>query len=332
MELPIIFKNIAVPFEGEVKMLGSEYLVISHAFPEGNFYIAKSLNRFEEQEERAIFFISILTIVIMTVSLLLAFIASRLIANPIIRFSNDIKTLETSKINARIKSDFLDAELNIIANAINIQLDEIEAVFKRERALLAMASHELRTPIAVILGAANVIESRNQLHENDKITLQRIIKSANEMSSNVQALLSLVRKIKSDHVYEKINPRDILNSLHQEYGLQQQIDENRLVIVEDINNITLLSDSSLVKILLHNIIYNALNHASGAVTVYLHKDHIEIVDRGLEGISSNVHMNNTKSSTGLGMYIVKLICEHIDWRYDISTNESAGTTVKLYFN
>ncbi len=63
--LPIVFQgNFPVPFQGEKDILGVGYSVITHAFPEGIFYMAKDLRPFEAQEEIMIGVILVLAVIL----------------------------------------------------------------------------------------------------------------------------------------------------------------------------------------------------------------------------------------------------------------------------
>ena len=333
-ELPLLFRDIPVPFEGEVEVQGRDYIIITHQFPEGAWYFAQSMDSFEKQETHAVYLMVVLAVIIILLSLLLAWAASRLIAQPIVRICGDIESLPTDNLHACLMEDFPDIELNTIAHAINGQLQKSENLFLRERALVSMASHELRTPIAVIAGAVNVLESRNQLLPNDRITLGRISGACAGMSANIQALLDLVRRTRETPVLEAIDICILLANLQEEYGWEDATRSERLVITGCSRGKTIHSDPVLVKMLLHNLINNALSHAQGKVRVSLTDHQIVISDEGGESAIEQVGKavpESFRKSTGMGMYIVNLICDALHWQHEITTNEKAGITVTIHF-
>lgn len=336
LELPVMFRKLPVPFEGELKLQGKEYLVITHLFPEGTYYLAKSLEAFEQNEEKAIELITMLALSLMVLSLLLAWVASRMIARPVVHFAQDIQTLHPDRLHSRLPENFTDSELNTISRAINSQLARIEDAFARERALVAMASHELRTPIAVISGAVNVLENRNQLQANDKITLERISKASSEMTANIQALLNLVRHTRENRSVQAVYLADVLNALREEYSWVDTSRQQRLDIIVNAAHEPIHADAVLVKMLLHNLISNALNHAQGKVTVTLQHDCIDIADEGIDPQPTTKADTSLPEgfshSSGMGMYIISLICEALHWQHEITTNDKAGITVKIHFN
>lgn len=305
-ELPVIFRNIQIPFEGEIEFLGQDYSVITYSLPEGTLYIAESLKLFEQREETLICSILILALIIFVTSLALAYTASRKISRPILGFTQQLDRLQLGSNSISIPEEFEDAELNQIAHAVNTLIQQLEENLQREKALVSMASHELRTPVAVILGAAGVIESRGQLSPDDQVTLQRIITAAHDMGDNIRSLLALVRKTREAEPDKPVDLAALLGSLCDNYALENPANANRLHFEQATANTMRTTDKTIVRILLHNLISNALSHTHGQVRVVLRDDSIDIIDQG--------NMWNGSHGSGLGLYIVNLACEALGWR------------------
>ena len=80
---------------------------------------------------------------------------------PLTRLVRQIRDLDPENRGVRLKPEG-DAELDVIADALNGYMAELDAVIERERAFAAAASHELRTPLAVIRGAAELARLRDE--------------------------------------------------------------------------------------------------------------------------------------------------------------------------
>lgn len=329
MELPLLFQGLPIPFEGEVEALGTEYMVVAYPVPEGVYFFSRKLAQFEMYEEKSFFLMSILSLLILALGLILAFISSRLIARPVEQISSDIRRIKTNGSPMRIQRSFQDKELEAVSDALNQLLEEVEGLMQRERSMIAMASHELRTPIAVILGAANVIENRNQLHENDKITLERIVNSATDMKQMIQTLLELVRMTKAPPTNERFYVKHLLDEIQQEYSFQNGIPNKRLHFQVADDTVQIQAPEMLVKMLLHNIINNALDYSDNDITLRVDEKHLELQDQGIT--DKCLIKDGSNGSTGLGLYIVSLICHYLQWRFDIQLNENTGTSVKVFF-
>lgn len=317
-ELPVIFRDIPVPFEGEIEFLGQDYSVVTCKLPEGMLYIAENLRLFEQREEKLISSILVLALIIFLTSLALAYSASRRISRPILGFTQQLDQLQTGSNSVVIPENFEDAEVNQIARAVNTLIRELEDNLKREKALVSMASHELRTPVAVILGAAGVIESRGQLSPEDQVTLQRIINAAHDMSDNIRSLLALVRKTREAQSEKPFDIASLLISLHDNYSLENPANAPRLHIEQATSQTTLSADKTIVRILLHNLISNALSHTHGEVRVILRDCSIDIIDEGNAWSGSQ--------GSGLGLYIVSLACEALGWRTEVAPHGDKHST------
>src|SRR5690606_1882219 len=121
-----------------------------------------------------------MALVIIAFSLLLAVLSSRRIVKPLRLLSDRISRTPVGTSMPRMETDYADAELHSIAMTFNRFLDELESHVRREQSLLSLASHELRTPIAVMSGALDILESRNQLSSNDQATLARVRRACDE--------------------------------------------------------------------------------------------------------------------------------------------------------
>jgi len=334
IELPIVFQDLPVPYEGMVDLLGAEYAVLTHAFPEGDFYLAKNLQLFEEREEQLTLYIQLLAFGICIVGVVIARFTSRMLSQPIVLLADAIHELRGGGMEGRLNEQYTDHELNEIAAAINTNLNQVEESFNRERALTSMASHELRTPVSVVLGAATIIEKRGNLEDDDARTLQRIIRAAQDMSANIQALLSLVRRTKQEVSEETFRIAGLLRAIREDYELDGEFDLGRLVLASPDSDVQVSSDRTLVKMVLQNIISNALSHTRGQVCVTLHADHVEITDEGSAPPPTDTVDRSAAvvepQSVGLGLYIVNLACERLGWLFE-SDAQASGGRVRLWF-
>lgn len=261
--LPIVFQGVPVPFQGEKDILDKAYSVITHEFPEGTLYIAKDLRLFEEQEEVLVGSVLLLAIGISITSLGFAFFASKKISGPITQFTASISRLKPEESGVRIEQNFADSELNQIASAVNALIERVDENIKHEKNFIAMTSHELRTPIAVVLGAVNVLEKRDNLGDEDKKTLQRIKDATNEMSENTQSLLSLARAAKRQVQHDAFDLGELVQQLLENYVAENFAYGTRLEFKSDPGAPPLHADKSLVRILVHNLVSNALRHTTG---------------------------------------------------------------------
>ncbi|MCB1615911.1 MAG: HAMP domain-containing histidine kinase, partial [Pseudomonadales bacterium] len=276
-DLPIIFKDIYPPFNGEVEFLDKEYSVFAHAFPEGTLYMAKDLSYFEAHETILVTAVIFLSCILVISSFLLALTASRRISQPVTHFINQLRKIGPHSTEQHIEAEFIDDELNEIACSVNELLDRISEQLKRENSLISMASHELRTPVAVVLGAAAIIEKRNQLNDDDKKTLERIVRASHEMRDNITSILHLVKNTQNTVAKEPVDLDLLIRQLVEQYEIEQPGSKQRLQLnhpepTYPESSSSLITDKALVRMLIHNLISNSLNHTPGNVLINLHHD------------------------------------------------------------
>src|SRR5690606_37219198 len=84
-------------------------------------------------------------------------------------------------------------EMEVIADSVNDYLERNERFVERERAFNSTASHELRTPIAVITGAAELALEQPELPPRARQQLQRVRSTASSMEQLIQLMLLLAR-------------------------------------------------------------------------------------------------------------------------------------------
>ncbi|MBK8973113.1 MAG: HAMP domain-containing histidine kinase [Hahellaceae bacterium] len=330
-ELPVLFNQVPVPFRGELEILENEYEIITGNYDHGTYYFAKDLAVFEARESAyGRLFLGFIGAVI-AVSLLLAVLTARQISRPLSRLARE--ALDPASVSGRVDENYQERELRDIAQAVNRYQDQQRLFLTRERDMIAMASHELRTPIAVVLGAAEVIEKRGRLQDDDARTLERILRSAREMSENVHGLLLLRRGATADE-RQAVALRPLLEQLCGDYQQLDAANEPRLSLEWETREPFVNAEPALLRMLMHNLISNALAHTTGAVNIRVSGERVSICDDG--GESSMVpHLMPIQSQTeerpvGLGLYICTLVCERYRWHFKVDPY-GRGQCVTIHF-
>lgn len=189
IELPELFQGRKAPFSDDVFFNEKTFLVAITPVEGGTFYLARDITLFENEIvllERGVWGTSFLVLI---VAFFLARVGGLRLVRPIRSLALMIDRTRPSETIDRVPTEFHDSALNSIAENFNIFLRELEAYIARERTLLRLASHELRTPIAVVTGALNVMRDRGGLGEADLKTLTRAQRAAQEMAGNLEVVL-----------------------------------------------------------------------------------------------------------------------------------------------
>jgi len=334
--LPEIFRGLPFPFSGEIEINGSEFLMTLGEAKGGRLYIAKDISIFERRETLFQTFLLVLGGVVLVLGALLAHLTTRRLVTPLRQLTDHIRVTRPAPRIPRISREFRDRELREIADTFNLFLDEIETYVKREQSLLSLASHELRTPIAVILGALDVLAQRDTLSAEDYRTVQRIVRASREMSANIDTVLKLTRRTPGADEREHVILQDVLREVVED--LERAVGGASRIQVRIMDPLSLMSDRLLVKMLLRNLLQNALQHTNGAVAVAIRHEVIEIADQG-DGLPDSQKKllrdelgdaSALLALSGLGLFIVTLICERLGWRLEVLQSSPSGTTLRLH--
>lgn len=334
--MPQVFSGLpGNKYSAEIELADKTYLVAVDVVDTGMLYVAKNITHFENREALFEVVMIIMALIIVAVSLLLAILGSRRIVRPLKLLSDRISRIPVGASMPRMETDYADAELHSIAMTFNRFLEELESYVRREQALLNLASHELRTPIAVMSGALDIVESRNQLSPNDQATLARVRSACDEMRDNVNVLLQLARRGHATGVQEEFSLRLVVRQVIQDLkvshytGDRVRFDEQSILMVN--------TDPVMVRMLLRNLIQNAAQHTKNDIRVTITDTAIEIEDQG-SGLSVDqqailrgerkIAFDESRLS-GLGLYIVTLMAERLGWQLDVAHTDNNGTKIRL---
>ena len=214
--------------------------------------------------------------------------------------------------------DFGFKELNQLAEQVHHSLQDVDSTLRREARFLKYASHELRTPIAVIRSNVALLERlMAQVPDHCQQPLQRLSRAGLTMSHLTETLLWLNRQ--DDTVMLTVEPvqlNQLLESLVEDH---RYLLEGKAVSVQlELPPIILQLPKTLIRIVLANIIRNAMQHTNkGKVQIQLTQQLVSVNNHGelLDADSTD--------GFGLGMELVKQICQRQGWRNRQYTESNA---------
>lgn len=278
------------------------------------------------------------------------FFAGRSIA-PISAIIETSSTITKDNLSNRIQLPSNKDELYHLSLQINQLLDRIESAIEREKQFTSDASHELRTPLAVIKGTLEVLIRKPRTKEEYDQKITYCIQEVDRLNTLVDQLLLLARfenqkqNIKNDVIYLNTLILDIL-SRHSMHLKEKNITVT--TAIED--NATLTTDYYLISIIFNNIISNAIKYSNADGTLKIEAIatqkglECKISDNGL-GISkedldkiynsffrSNATSHPEIKGTGIGLSIVKRLCDLLNVKIVIESTENLGTMVYLNFS
>ena len=239
----------------------------------------------------------------------------------------------------------------MINGVLTYKIRQIEKVsrIKEERAnsvklyntILNSLSHELRTPIAAIIGAADNLQSNHELSkENEKQLIEEISKASLRLNQQVENLLNISR-LESGHIKPKNDWCDLPELIYDVVKRVEEINANRKIHVNVNQDLPLCRlDKGMLDQVIYNLLNNAANHTSvdSRIDIYAtcHVDLLSIVieDEGQGFKSTDFHRvfdkfsrsaNSKSNGSGLGLSIVKGFTEALGGNVELEKSNSSGS-------
>ena len=284
----------------------------------------------------------IIAAVMIAISLILAFIVSVFITKPIAKINDSAKQLSKGDYSVKFTGGGYK-EIAQLNDTLNFTAAELSRVEELRKDLIANVSHDLRTPLTMIVGYAEVM--RDIPGENSPENVQVIIDEAQRLSSLVNDLLDNSR-LQSGKMPFKKTPyslTDSMRSIVSRYDKMAAKDGFSIRLESDGTDICIDADEDRISQVICNLINNAVNYSgeNKCVTVRLvtkgRYARVEVEDNGV-GIAKEdlpyiwdryykVDKTHKRSQvgTGLGLSIVKSLLELHNARYGVTSTVGKGS-------
>ena len=262
-----------------------------------------------------------------------------LVIQPLAVLAKQVEELKPSEPHQEVVLDAdASAELVVIADAFNGYLRRNERFVEREHAFIASASHELRTPVAVIAGAAELVLGQADVPVAARNQVARIHRTAR----NVEQLISLLLVLAKDPAR--------LSGISEQVAMDQLLPE----IVEDHRHLTrdkdlglvldampacdIVAPVTIVQAAIGNLLRNAIENSDrGEIRVRLLADATVIIEDPGHGMSpeeiseiyARVARGGGRDGGGIGLDLIARLCEHLGWRLAFSSTAGRGTRTTL---
>lgn len=249
--------------------------------------------------------------------------------------------------NERLHVEGIQNELKDVALTINSMLDRLELSYETQKQFVSDASHELRTPIAVVQGYVNMLD-RWGAEEPEVLeeSVEAIKNEAQSMQELVEKLLFLSRHDKKTLklAKRKFNVGKMVREVMKDATL---LAKNRTVEALDIEEMLLYGDRQMLKEALRVLVENAIKYTSDGDSIYIGCEQegdncvFTVADTGMGMMekdmeylfqrfyrSDNVR-NGSISGHGLGLSIAKLIVLKHVGTIEVTTQYTRGTSFRI---
>ncbi|WP_040521573.1 HAMP domain-containing sensor histidine kinase [Aliiglaciecola lipolytica] len=245
------------------------------------------------------------------------------IAKPIESLKGWAKSLEQGNLQ-KTPPDFTYNELNVLASLVQSSLISAHQSIEREQLFLSYASHELRTPIAVIRSNVDLLQRLNEKQpttEKQQLTLQRIQRAGLTMSNLTDTFLWLSRNEELNISPEPIPLGQIINQACSD--LEYLLSGKNVEVKIESEECSVTAVAVACHIVVNNLIRNAYQHTQhGYVHIKQQGSRVSIINSNVKE-ESNPPVSDSKNNQvafgygyGLGLQLSEKIIKHHNWFYE----------------
>lgn len=283
-----------------------------------------------------------ISVIIIVLALILSFLISRSVSKSIIRVNESAK--ELAKGNFDVTFDGKDyKEIGQLSDTLNYAAGELAKTENFQRELLANVSHDLRTPLTMIIAYSEGM--RDLPGENTPENIQVVIEEAQRLTNLVNDMLD-ISKLQAGVLEldkHKYDLTDSINGVMERYVKLKEQEQYQIQFIYDVH-VMVYADEFKIFQVLYNLINNAINYTGEDKKVIVQqkvikdKVRIEVCDTGA-GIPKEelgnvweryykvdkVHKRAVQG-TGLGLSICKNILQMHGAEYGVESRAGKGST------
>ncbi|MEO6572054.1 MAG: HAMP domain-containing sensor histidine kinase [Ilumatobacteraceae bacterium] len=231
-----------------------------------------------------------------------------------------------------------DDEITRLGHTFNALLDRLHQAAERERQFLADASHELRSPVALMHTELEVALRRQPRDDATRLTLVSLDSQVDRLIAVSNALLDL-EELRSDE-RARATPMAVNELLASVAARYAERAGDRVILIDAANGLELVGVREWVDLATDNLLSNALRYGAGTVTLSASvTDDLLLISVSDQGMGfpldfvgtafdrfTRAEPSRSSAGTGLGLAIVQAVAEAHH-----GTAAIHGSTVRMAF-
>ncbi len=266
---------------------------------------------------------------------------------PIMTLAKTAKTIASgeygSRVNVTTKDELYDLarDFNIMAQAVEGHVSYLTEISQRQKLFISGVSHEFKTPLTVMSLHTKLLQEGNLTADEKENSLSRIENQCNWLNKMVQSLLTLL-SLEEAASKENVCMKTLFEEVHSQ--LSDVLKERNATLNINCETEYMCLNYNLSKIAIANLVDNAsksFHTENRIITLSSKENFIEIKDTG-KGIEKDLigrifepffmvdkSRSKKQGGSGLGLTLIKKICEVQDIKIEVNSEPDKGTTFKL---
>lgn len=232
---------------------------------------------------------------------LLAVLIARLLSRPIQALADDVGSPWTP--GKRMRGHERNDEIGVLSRAMEKLINRMDAALSREKAVTRYASHDMRTPVSIIRVAASVLDSHVCDVEKRDRNLKRIDDACADIEDLIEVHLCLAREA-AELPEETVSVRALVAYELAKHAHTIEARNLTTSVVGFDQNVRVAR--SMLKVILGNLIQNAVRFSAESILVSIDADSI-VIENSSDGNEAQM------KTDGLGLEIVERVCDRLGW-------------------
>lgn len=338
--IPVELLQLEPGLHDEIAVGGRDQVVLVRTSGTGALILALDITDLEREEANVgQMMTGSAGLLVLLLGLLSAWGVNRLM-KPLSTMERQIVGLRPERYGQRIDLPAeATSEVEIIAGALNDHLRNTDRFIERERAFIDTASHELRTPIAVIAGAADLALQPHELPAVSRTQLERIRQETRDIEQLIALLLVLAKDpARLARASDRIALDQLLPGIidaHRHLARDKDLTLN----VVGLDRCEIVAPLPIVQAAIGNLLRNAIQSSdSGEITVRLEQPATVVIEDPGHGMSPEevsaiysriARGGGDRLGGGIGLDLISRLCEHLNWDLDFGSTQGQGTLTTL---
>jgi signal transduction histidine kinase len=301
--------------------------------------MALNLTEFEGVEGAITAAVAAGTVIVILILGLVVMWRLGLVIQPLAMLAHQVEELKPAQPDQKVVLDEdASAEMVVIADAFNDYLRRNQSFVEREHAFIASSSHELRTPIAVIAGASELVLDQADVPPAARKQVARIHRTARNVEQLISLLLTLAKDPSrladsSDHVALD----QLLPEIMEDHRYLTR-DKDLTLVLEAMPPCEIVAPVTIVQAAIGNLLRNAIENSDrGQIRISLRSDATVVIEDPGHGMSpeeiseiyARMARGGGRDGGGIGLDLISRLCEHLGWNLAFSSVSGRGTRTTL---
>jgi signal transduction histidine kinase len=282
---------------------------------------------------------------VLVAALLASAVITRWALRPMLALADRVRTREVGRETGRTSGSTLapglpDDEIGYLARVLDEYHERLRESLERERRFIADCSHELRTPVTTLKGAATLLREMPHDSEARERLMARIERAGRRLERLIQTFLMLAREKRLPPAAGEVALSAVIAEVLDEWRVLHP-SHPLSVQVETHAEVTLRCHREIVAVLVHNLVGNAFAHLTGGrMDIVVASDpsgaailRFEDDGPGLPeftgGTAARTQDVGSTSGYGLGLSLVDRLCAMHGWSITKRPRSGGGTWIEV---